>query len=335
MFIAERVMLWIGAAVIIAYSLLSLQTPTTCVCECTPSSCEPVIREVQVEKMIEVPVEKIVRVEVEKIVKVPVEKVIHVTIPAEQPNSTVGWYVRDNEMYASLQVAHLGPNGTLPIPEDTSNVYIEIGINSRDTLCDELDHGGHEKTFLLMFEPLIDKYAYLLSKNSGPDVASPLGSCHPRSLVFPFAVAAHDGALPFNVARVDGCSSLMKGNQKETPLHGWPDWVNQHCKKFLDRRLVPTISLETILRWINRTVAFIKVDAQGYDAEVILSARDQLHLVEKFVIEVVGDHCDPLYEGQLRCTEIQDLFVSKGFQRGTPACDSWSDRCESNLLFIR
>ena len=45
-------------------------------------------------------------------------------------------------------------------------------------------------TFLLSFEPLLDKYASLISRNSRPDTRAPLGHHHPRGLVLPFAVSS-------------------------------------------------------------------------------------------------------------------------------------------------
>lgn len=110
-------------------------------------------------------------------------------------------------------------------------------------------------SFLISFEPLLDKYATLLDlaltlshplshtfsllpcrryatllaraneRFNGPrvtDRATPLGQHHPRGVVLPFAVAPHasrgrrDGLSPINVSRIAGCSSLVPFNENNS-----------------------------------------------------------------------------------------------------------------------
>ena len=158
-----------------------------------------------------------------------------------------------------VHLAQLKPDGSLAGVPEGAQVVLEIGANTRNTLDREL-LPQRSDAFLITFEPLLDKYAALLARNSRPDTRATLGAHHPRGLVLPFAVSgAHNGVREFKISgRTDGCASLLD------PVSSY---YSQDCTNLtgvLEKRRVPSVSLEVVLRdWLpGRRVARAKVDAQ-------------------------------------------------------------------------
>ena len=60
----------------------------------------------------------------------------------------------------------------------------------------------------LTFEPLLDKYAWLLQRHTEQDRISPPGRQHRRGLVLPMAVGCA-GRATFHVPDIDGCASVL------------------------------------------------------------------------------------------------------------------------------
>ena len=86
---------------------------------------------------------------------------------------------RPNALVASVQLAHL-VRGAIPSPNGTDRVFMEIGCSDMVTADDEV-LPSQPTTFLISFEPLLDKYAVLLARGTrryhggqGADKAVPL-----------------------------------------------------------------------------------------------------------------------------------------------------------------
>lgn len=96
-------------------------------------------------------------------------------------------------LHTEVQLIELLPNGTIPLPENTTEVAIEIGANSRDTM-DQTWLPFRPNAFLITFEPILDKYATLLARGSaGSDAKTKLGAHHKRGIVLPIAVSSSEG----------------------------------------------------------------------------------------------------------------------------------------------
>ena len=152
------------------------------------------------------------------------------------------WQARDGALTAQVHLATLRPDGSLDVPRGL-HVVLEVGANSRNTLDREL-LPRRPDTFLVTFEPLLDKYAALLARNSRPDVRATLGAHHPRGLVLPFALSSdHNAIRQFKISgRTDGCASLLN------PVSSY---YSQDCTNLtgvLERRNVPSVSLQVVLR---------------------------------------------------------------------------------------
>lgn len=248
------------------------------------------------------------------------------------------WHIDANgSLTLPLEVLQM-PNGRIPIPDGTRKLYVEIGSNSFDTLADS-PQLAEPHSYLVAFEPLVDKWAQLLARHTVTRKASMvLGQHHERGVTLPMAVSDKEGFAEFHVSPIDGCSSLRKFRQPDATGSHWASWIPGICKQ-VQRRRVPCVSLNTVLHeWLaDRPVAFLKVDAQGHDLAIVRAAgREGLSTVEELSLEVIHDDCTPIYEGQPRCTEVVSTMLSLGFG-ATFACNQ-RDRfgqsgCEGNIRF--
>eukprot|EP00900_Chrysochromulina_parva_P006722 jgi/Chrpa1/16050/Chrysochromulina_OHIO_Genome00006609-RA len=98
-------------------------------------------------------------------------------------------------LLTTVHVAQVTPEGAIVVPPGTRRILFEIGCSDRDTM-DEAELAKYNDSFLISFEPLLDKYARLLERGNirynrqQVDRATPLGHHHARGVVLPLAVSA-------------------------------------------------------------------------------------------------------------------------------------------------
>jgi hypothetical protein len=259
------------------------------------------------------------------------------------PNS-----VGSNGIYAQLKLVELLPNGTLPLPSKTTHILLEVGANTRNTVdYEKLGQKQHANAFLLTFEPILDKYASLLARNSRPDSKALLGHHHRRGVVLPFAVSSQDGFAPLHMhGTFDGCASLLQ--RGEIRFRRECIDPNPNSSRALDTRLVPTVTLHRVLsEWLawegggGWPIEYLKIDAQGMDIGVFESAKELKRRVRMVEMEVVNDKCKPMYAGALNCSETVRRMAEYGYSVVPPTRTCTSARftevwgCEVNFLFER
>ena len=255
-----------------------------------------------------------------------------------------------HELVLPMHVAHLRKNGILAdVPASAFPLVLEIGASDRNTLDVELLPKLPTSAFLVTCEPLVDKYARGLARDSlgSGDSWQGLGRHHPRGLLLPLAVGpmkggpaapmamdASSGDRPaflgeqqtFLVSQNAGCSSLADraGRAPRSPRAGGEPALHTfgwQCGPNKEARRVWVVPLEQLLRWVGQTVHMVKIDAQGLDLRVIESAGPLLSRVERFSLEVVADECKPLYEGQPHCSAVVAAAARLGFAPVLPfAC---------------
>lgn len=258
------------------------------------------------------------------------------------------WSTEDGELMASIHLAHLTPSGQLPLPPNAT-LILEIGANTRSTV--DIDFlPFNQDVFVITFEPILDKWATLLSRNSHADRRSDLGFHHTRGLALPFAVSdsASTSTEPASAelkisGSIDGCASL---------LDAVSSYFSRSCTNssgVLDRRRVPTVSLRTVLtRWLNgREVALAKIDAQGLDVALLAAAGDALSQVKALQIEVVRDRpplkCRVQYGGDAaklaKCNAAVSTLHGLGFEPYGTNCSVHNFHeafgCEAQMTFVR
>lgn len=256
-----------------------------------------------------------------------------------------GWHSHGLQLQAMLHVAHLKEDGTLMVP-DSAKVVLEVGANTRNTLDREL-LPADPTAFLISFEPLLDKYAALLARNSRVDTLTPLGHHHPRGIVLPFAVASEANALrELKISgTTDGCASLL------SPVSSYYSPLCTNLSGIRERRTVPTVSLHKVLSsWLKgHTVQLAKIDAQGLDVGVVRSAGDAVSRVKAIQMEVVRDRpplkCEPQYaseEGrasEAKCGVLVAAMAEMGFTPYGTNCAVHKFKeaggCEAEMTFVR
>lgn len=197
---------------------------------------------------------------------------------------------------------------------------LEIGANSRNILQDEMRVELDDGAVLLTFEPLLDKYAHILTRFGGtPDNHRAVGFQHSRGMVFPLAVGCK-GFTVFNVAQIDGCSSLLSGRGPNMKQEGASDIaINQvvidNCATMSEKRKVPCVSLEEIVGvWLEgNDIAFLKVDGQGFDLEIVRSAGLHANKLKKVLVEAQCDLVELIYAEAPNCSSIIAGFEQMGF----------------------
>ena len=207
------------------------------------------------------------------------------------------------------------PGGRLPVPNRTRELLVEIGTNAFDT-WDTQVLPKRPGAFLVAFEPLVDKWALLLSRNARARVVGALGWHHPRGIILPFAISDRAGVVPFYVSPRDGCSSLRRTQRPERG--GWRNngFVRNACAKTVETRQVPAVPLRTVLdEWLRGwRVSHLKIDAQGSDLSVLVGAgAGVLSRVDAVSLETLHDECDGIYEAQPNCTTVVSTMVTLGF----------------------
>jgi FkbM family methyltransferase len=251
------------------------------------------------------------------------------------------WWTEDGRLQSTLHLANVDASGALLVPP-TAKLVLEIGANSRNTA--DLEYLPLEdEAFLVSFEPLLDKWATLLSRNSKPDRIGVLGHHHPRGIALPFAVSStRNGQVTLKVSgSIDGCASLL------TPKVGYFSKACTNHSGILESRTVPSVSLDVAIdRWLGgRMVEFVKIDAQGLDLEVLRSAGAALQRIRAVQLEVVRDRkplpCKVQYEGaaESKCPATVAALAALGFEPWGTNCSvhTFQDAhgCEADMTFVR
>ena len=221
-----------------------------------------------------------------------------------------------------------------------------FGIRGVEGIKQHLPIAKQTHVLLVSFEPLLDKYTQYLSIQSGqlyaeemldkPDNRGrkelwsrverprPAGWSVPgRAIVLPFAVGMPEGTADFHVAQSDGCSSLLPMDANKhldfrTPQKKWMvGFMQRFCGRSAAVRRVPVVSLGTILeRWLpKRQIDYVRVDAQGYDLRVVLSAPPEaLARVGAFELEITSSDLRTPYAGADLCPEVVGNMSRLGFR---------------------
>lgn len=131
------------------------------------------------------------------------------------------------------------------------------------------------------------------------------------------AVGEGDGSLELHITENQTAASLLKPNSGSTP------------KEFMvgttEVLRVPVRSLDSMhTEGILNPCALVKMDIQGYEAQVLRGGKRYLQKSERLVIEV---SLRPIYEGQALIAEIIAICDDLGFriEDMTEASRSWPE----------
>lgn len=198
----------------------------------------------------------------------------------------------------------LGSDGKLQVPQGVSSILIDVGANRRTEFAALV--AADPSVLVIVFEPLPPLYAEHRSwlDEQPPSVAR-------RIWLLPLAVAEESGLAALHTTELGGCSSLcsLKGDALWTPSM-------LECGREIGVNIVMQMPLSSIIRHLPFDVDYLKVDAQGADLEVVLSAGDSISRVPRIKIEV--QHVEPgdltlRYTGQRTKREVIDRLADLGF----------------------
>ena len=151
----------------------------------------------------------------------------------------------------------------------------------------------------------------------------------------PVAICTYDGITKFNFYQ-EGTHSILDTNLTDIPKYidgftgkpAMPKLWTAHKKT-----IVPCLTLKTIVEQLNvQHIQFVKIDAQGYDFEIIKSLGDKISLVDELVCEVQITDFE-IYINQSKKYEVIDYMKKKGFTLVDIVKQTYDQ--EENLWFIR
>jgi hypothetical protein len=188
-------------------------------------------------------------------------------------------------------------------PPETKTVWIDVGVNKETDFMPDLNKD--DSLFVLGFEP---------SKLWKP--------CpHKHCVVFWAACTPDYDVVNLNVqSGADLCDSILKPNTK-TSSKLWKGCVTQETDRTTGKPKVvqvPGIPLHSLVERIpdHVQVEYIKIDAQGYDLEVMKGAlatpKGRIQVVSLETIDVDDDSL-LLYQGQPRFSQLKEYLEGAGW----------------------
>jgi FkbM family methyltransferase len=175
------------------------------------------------------------------------------------------------------------------------NLVLDVGANDGQYGRELRDHVGYTGR-IISFEPMQAAHASL----SGAAATDPLWQVAPRT-----AVGAREGTVMLNIAGNSASSSIL-------PM------LDAHASAAPESRYVGTeeVALQTLDSlaapyFASESVAFLKIDTQGYESDVLDGATRTLERVAGLQLEL---SLVPLYAGQQLMPELMARVGASGFE---------------------
>jgi FkbM family methyltransferase len=179
------------------------------------------------------------------------------------------------------------------IPRDESLIFIDVGANEGQTILRMLTEFPNSKVYA--FEPAPGTFRTLELNTSAER----------RAEVFQLACGASEGTVDFHVTSNHWCSSVLRPSDLGRRFYG--EWYNT--------REVVKVRQTTLDAWAARhgvdRVDVLKVDAQGYDLEVLRGATKVL----ASGVRAINCECQfaPEYEGCASFSQIDRFLNDHGY----------------------
>ena len=159
-----------------------------------------------------------------------------------------------------------------------------------------------------------------------PELADQLRSHHlPNLQVFQMVMGLANTQVPFHINQSRETSSLLTANC----VGPWQSYAEQ--LQAVETIAVPMMRLDTfIAQHAIVEVDLLKIDAQGYDLQVLQGAGTAIHCVKKILVEA---QLQPLYEGSATKAAIVEYLTSQGFYLAFTSPQTAG--LEENLEFVR
>lgn len=173
------------------------------------------------------------------------------------------------------------------------DLVLDVGANTGQ-FASEIRQGGYAGR-IVSFEPLTKAHAELQQTGAG----DPLWDVYPRS-----ALGDHVGEVEINIAGNSQSSSILP--MLESHRSAAPESAYQ------GKEIVPIKTLDAVAGQYlkDARAAFLKIDTQGFEWQVLDGARETLPHIKGILVEL---SLVPLYEGQHLWREVIDRLEAEGF----------------------
>jgi len=173
------------------------------------------------------------------------------------------------------------------------DLVLDVGANKGQFASEIRQCGYAGKT--VSFEPLSQAHRELLLSSA----ADPMWEAFPRC-----AIGDHNGEVEINIAGNSESSSILP--MLESHRSAAPESAYQ------GKEIVPIKTLDAVAGPYLKDVraAFLKIDTQGFEWQVLDGARDTLPHIKGILVEL---SLVPLYEGQHLWREVIDRLEVMGF----------------------
>ncbi len=173
------------------------------------------------------------------------------------------------------------------------DLVLDIGAN-RGQFASEIRRWGYVGR-IVSFEPLSQAHGELLQASA----EDPMWDAYPRC-----ALGNHNGEVEINIAGNSESSSILP--MLESHRSAAPESAYQ------EKETVPIKTLDAVVGQYlkDARAAFLKIDTQGFEWQVLDGARDTLPHVKGILVEL---SLVQLYEGQRLWREVIDRLETAGF----------------------
>lgn len=174
------------------------------------------------------------------------------------------------------------------------NQVIDVGANTGQFAQSLRSHGYIDE--IISFEPTSDAWNELVKNSKHDKKWRVANKC---------AVGSNDGTSEINLSSNSVSSSLLKMNRQH--LDAAPESI------YLSKEIVNLCTLDTYFRSNGQLSqsAFLKIDTQGYEYDVLQGAESILSHVKGIQIEL---SLVELYEGQMTYKDILEILESKDYE---------------------
>lgn len=173
------------------------------------------------------------------------------------------------------------------------DLVLDVGAN-KGQFASEIRHCGYAGR-IVSFEPLSQAHGQLLQFSAGDS----MWEAYPRC-----ALGDHNGDVEINIAGNSQSSSIL--SMLESHRSAAPE------SAYEGKEIVPIKTLDAVVGQYlkDARAAFLKIDTQGFEWQVLDGARETLPHMKGILVEL---SLVPLYEGQHLWREVIDRLECKGF----------------------
>lgn len=192
-----------------------------------------------------------------------------------------------------INISRLAPPMPSPLVQHKIDLVFDVGANVGQFALLARKEGFRGR--MVSFEPLPDAHG-VLQKKAARD---PLWTIHPRC-----AVGSAEGVTRINVSQNSFSSSLLP--MLDAHSSAAPESI------YIDQVETGVITLDSVFDSYCQggDRVFLKIDTQGFEAEVLKGVSSRLSRVTGVQLEL---SLVPLYEGQELYRHFLDFFEEKGF----------------------